>query len=167
MKKFSFIISVMLFACFSFMACEKQEKTADTEKVHCAQEIQNPTKTGTLFSISTRCGHTISECGGNCTVTPFGHVDCQGTGNHCEKTANILVVPTTGSLYTATTQDSTDLTSDPYFSMPARSLYTGMDDTGLPRWLNIPAQFVLRDSTTRLFTFTGVFFSQQQVYKNQ
>ncbi len=66
-----------------------------------------------------------------------------------------------------TTQDSTDLTSDPYFNMPARSLYTGMDDTGLPRWLNIPAQFVLRDSTTRLFTFTGVFFSQQQVYKNQ
>ena len=51
--------------------------------------------------------------------------------------------------------------------MPARSLYTGMDDTGLPRWLNIPAQFVLRDSTTRLFTFNGVFFSQQQVYKNQ
>ena len=50
--------------------------------------------------------------------------------------------------------------------MPSRSLYTGMDDSGAPRWLNIPAQLSLRDSITRVFTFTGVYFSQQQVYKN-
>ena len=167
MKKFILSIFAMLFMAFIFTACEKQSSTKKPEVTQYAQQIANGQKTGTLYSISIRCGHTISECGGNCSVTPYGHVDCQGTGNHCEKTANIIVTPVSASLYTATTQDSTDLTSDPYFSMPARSLYTGMDNSGLPRWLNIPAQFVLRDSTTRLFTFNGVFFSQQQVYKNQ
>ena len=79
----------------------------------------------------------------------------------------IVAQQSSDSFKAKTTQDSTDLTSAPYFNMPVRSLYTGMDDSGLPRWLNIPAQFVLRDSATRLFTFNGVFFSQQQVYKNQ
>ena len=159
--------------CFSMVtvilvACEKREHLVeDANIVYYAQELPNEQKTGTLFSMTIRCGHTISECGGNCMSAPYGHVDCQGGGNHCEMSSNILVVPVSAGLYTATTQDSTDLTSDPYFNMPARSLYTGMDDTGLPRWLNIPAQFVLRDSATHLFTFNGVFFSQQQVYKNQ
>ena len=98
---------------------------------------------------------------------PYGHADCQGAGNHCTMSANILVEPVSSSLYTATTQDSTDLTSEEFFNMPARSLYTGMDEAGSPRWLNIPAQLSIRDSVTRVFTFNGVFFSQQQVYKNQ
>ena len=166
MKKNLFYYFLYIFLT-SFMACNKITSNNEVEKIHLAQELPSEQKTGVLFLISTRCGHTISECGGNCGSTPFGHVDCQGTGSNCEVSASILVTPSSASFYTATTQDSTDLTSDPYFSMPDRSLYTGMDDTGLPRWLNIPAQFVLRDSTTRLFTFTGVFFSQQQVYKNQ
>ena len=150
-----------------FVACEKREHPVkDANIVYYAQEVPNEQKTGTLFYMTIRCGHTYSECGGTCMPSPYGHVDCQGIGTNCEMSSNILVVPVSAGLYTATTQDSTDLTSAPYFNMPARSLYTGMDDTGLPRWLNIPAQFVLRDSTTRLFTFTGVFFSQQQEYKN-
>ena len=167
MFKYFFSISVLLLAiAFSFMSCEKREHL-DPVHEQWAQEIPNAKKTGTLFSIGIMCGHTISECGGNCLPPSIGgHADCQGAGKHCVVAANILVVPVGSSLYTATTQDSTDLTSEEFFNMPSRSLYTGMDDSGAPRWLNIPAQLSLRDSITRVFTFTGVYFSQQQVYNN-
>lgn len=166
-KKFFFISVLLAAILFSFMACEKRE-TLKIDTEHWAQEIPNDKKTGTLYSIGTLCGHTISECGGNCMPPLFGgHLDCQGNGTHCAMSATMLVEPVSSSLYTATTQDSTDLTSEEFFNMPARSLYTGMDDSGAPRWLNIPAQLSLRDSVTRVFTFNGVFFSQQQVYKNK
>lgn len=167
---FKYFLSIFVLLCaiaFSFISCEKREHfVSDNE--HWAQEIPNAQKTGTLFSIGTLCGHTVSECGGNCLPPPYsGHVDCQGYGRHCTMAATVLVVPATSSLYTATTQDSTDLTSEEFFNMPARSLYTGMDETGTPRWLNIPAQLSIRDSVTRLFTFNSVHFTNYQEYKNQ
>lgn len=169
MRKIYFSVSVLLCAItFSFMSCEKREHFI-TDNEHWAQEIPNAQKTGTLFSIGCLCGHTISECGGNCNMPPYnGHVDCQGYGTHCTMASTMLVVPITSSLYTATTQDSTDLTSEEFFNMPARSLYMGQDpDTGEHQWLNIPAQLSIRDSITRLFTFTGVHFTDYQEYKNQ
>lgn len=166
MYKYFFFIFMSLFAIFvSLMSCEKRTPLV-AEYNHCAQEIPNDKKTGTLFSITTLCGHTISECGGNCMMTPFGHADCQGPGSSCTMSANILVEPTASSSFIATTQDSTDLTSEEFFNMPDRSLYTGLDGDGKPCWLNIPAQLAIRDSVTRLFTFSGVFYSSQQVYKN-
>ena len=166
---FKHFLSIFVLLCaisLSFFSCEKRESlTIDSE--HWAQEIPNAKKTGTLFSISMQCGHTISECGGNCNMSPFGgHVDCQGHGNHCTMSATLSVVSVGANLYTATTQDSTDLTSEEFFNMPERSLYTGLDNSGAPRWLNIPAQFALRDSVTRVFTFTGLYYSDQQIYKN-
>ena len=164
-------ISFFVLLCaitFSFMSCEKREQFV-TDSEHWAQEIPNAKKTGTLFSIGTLCGHTVSECGGNCLPPPIGgHADCQGYGSHCTMSATVLVVPVTSSLYTATTQDSTDLTSEEFFNMPARSLYMGQDPaTGEHQWLNIPAQLSIRDSITRLFTFSGVHFTDYQKYKNQ
>ena len=166
-KNLIYFFVLLLAMTISFMSCEKRDSlTIDSE--HWAQEIPSAKKTGTLYSIGTLCGHTASECGGNCIPPPIGgHVDCQGNGTHCAKSATILVESVTSTLYTATTQDSTDLTSEEFFNMPARSLYTGLDNSGAPRWLNIPAQLSIRDSVTRVFTFSGVYFSQQQVYKNQ
>lgn len=160
----------MIMAVMGLISCEKSQTVTSNfeDEMNRAELIGNGQKSGTLYNMSIQVGHSAAGCPG--CVTNMGqtyHVDCQGAGNICTSSGIINVAPVAANLYTATTQDSTDLTSEPYFNMPARSLYTGMDDTGLPRWLNIPAQFVLRDSTTRLFTFTGVFFSQQQVYKNQ
>ena len=167
---FKHFLSIFVLLCaitFSFMSCEKREHFV-TDNEHWAQEIPNAKKTGTLFSIGSLCGHTISECGGNCNMPPFGgHVDCQGHGTHCTMASTMLVVPVTSTLYTATTQDSTDLTDEEFFNMPDRSFYTGLDGDGKPCWLNIPAQLAIRDSVTRLFTFNNVYFSLQQRYKNQ
>lgn len=164
-------LPVMMTLCMTFLlftACEKRQ-AGENLYDHTAQLIPDNRKTGSLYSINTSCGHTASQCPNGCIHTPSGsfHVDCQGWGNTCAKVASLYVVSVSGGLYTATTQDSTDLTSEEFFNMPARSLYTGLDNSGAPRWLNIPAQLSLRDSVTRVFTFNGVFFSQQQVYKNK
>ena len=166
MYLFSAIIIVIVF----MTSCEKSKNISSDpiDEWNRAELINNGLRTGTLYNVSFQCGHSGATCPG--CVTRNGqtfHVDCQGQGTLCSSSSIVNVQLASGNIYTATTQDSTDLTSAPYFNMPARSLYTGMDDSGLPRWLNIPAQFVLRDSTTRLFTFNGVFFSQQQIYKNQ
>ena len=166
MYLFSAIIIVIVF----MTSCEKSKNISSDpiDEWNRAELINNGMRTGTLYNVSFQCGHSGATCPGCVSVAgQVYHVDCQGAGSQCTSSGIINVVPVAANLYTATTQDSTDLTSAPYFNMPARSLYTGMDDSGLPRWLNIPAQFVLRDSTTHLFTFNGVFFSQQQVYKNQ
>ena len=159
----------MVFLIVFLSSCSKKENEVRFDHDNTAILMSNSHKSGTLYNVTMVCGHLASQCPNGCVTTEVGtvHVNCQGWGHTCTRTASLSVVPAAGGVYTATTQDSTDLTSDPYFNMPARSLYTGMDDSGLPRWLNIPAQFVLRDSTTRLFIFNGVFFSQQQVYKNQ
>ena len=169
MKRTFLWVATIITICL-LSSCEKSKTNLPDpiDEWNRAELISNGQKAGTLYSVSIQCGHSGANCPG--CVTHNGqtfHVDCQGNGNLCNRSGIVNVQLVSGNMYTATTQDSTDLTSDPYFNMPARSLYTGMDDTGLPRWLNIPAQFVLRDSITRLFTFTGVFFSQQQVYKNQ
>ena len=160
----------MIMAVMGLISCEKSQNVISNvgDEMNRAELISSGQKSGTLYSMSIQVGHSAAGCPGCVNVEGHTvHVDCQGAGNLCTTSAIVSVQLVSANLYTATTQDSTDLTSEPYFNMPARSLYTGMDDTGPPRWLNIPAQFVLRDSTTRLFTFTGVFFSQQQVYKNQ
>jgi hypothetical protein len=49
--------------------------------------------------------------------------------------------------------------------MPDRSLeYTDEDNNRV--YLNIPAQMVYRDTATKQFTFTGLFFSETPEYTN-
>ncbi|MBR6062846.1 MAG: hypothetical protein IKP54_01605 [Bacteroidales bacterium] len=68
--------------------------------------------------------------------------------------------------YTATTLDSTALTNEDFFNMPSRSLFVEYDEKHNEVWLNIPAQFVYRDSLSRQFTFTGLFYSNSAYYAN-
>ena len=164
-KHFLFIFVLLSAISFSFFSCEKRE-TLKIDTEHWAQEIPNDKKTGTLYSIGTLCGHTISECGGNCMPPLFGgHLDCQGYGTHCAMSATLNVVSVGVNQFVGTTQDSTDLTGEEFFNMPDRSLYLGMDG-GKPLWLNIPAQLSIRDSVTRVFTFNGLYYSGKQVYQN-
>lgn len=165
-------LSFMLFLGGLFFAVAVFHTSCDTEKdssmaietEHIAKLLSNGQKSGALYIVQTRCGHTYRECNGMCSL---GHLDCQGYGSTCAKSATLSVTPVSSTLYTGTTQDSTDLTDDPFFNMPDRSLFVGKDDSGTDIWLNIPAQLVYRDSVTRLFTFSGLYYSSRQVYKNQ
>ena len=70
-----------------------------------------------------------------------------------------------GNNITATTTDTFGLTSGDFFLMPDRSLnYT--DDENNRIYLNIPEQLLFRDTTTRQFTFTGLFFTDTPAYIN-
>ena len=166
----SYFLSVIVLATFSLLSCEKSKTIPHPigDEWNRAELISNGQKTGTLYNLSFQCGHSGANCSGCVTIAgQTVHVDCQGDGTTCNRSGIVNVQLVSGNIYRATTQDSTDITSDSFFNMPDRSLYMGMDNTGLPCWMNIPAQLVWRDSTTRLFTFNGVFFSQQQMYKNQ
>ena len=166
MRKKLFIISA---AVLFFASCEKNNLHLTIENEHVAELVSTNQKSLSYYNISTQVGHTAAGCNGCVTVDgQLVHINCQGAGNVCTISAYVCVAPVSGSLYTATTQDSTDLTSEEFFNMPARSLYLGQDPaTGEHQWLNIPAQLSIRDSITRLFTFTGVHFTDYQEYKNQ
>jgi len=166
MRKKLFIISA---AVLFFASCEKHNLHQTIENEHVAELVSTNQKSLSYYNISTQVGHTAAECNGCVTINgQHYHVDCQGWGHTCTGSAQLCVASVSGGLYTATTQDSTDLTSEEFFNMPARSLYLGQDPaTGEHQWLNIPAQLSIRDSLTRLFTFNGVHFTDYQEYKNQ
>jgi len=87
-----------------------------------------------------------------------------GEGNICRQ-ATSVVLNQIGTAVTATTTDTFGLTSLDFFLMPDRSLEY-VDEKGNHIFLNIPSQLVFRDSTTRQFTFTGLFYSSAAAYSN-
>ncbi len=165
MKKTLPITFLTLLTLFS--ACEK-EKVDTTIKEPARNRvvvIPSESKTGNTTLLVTMIGHNAKDCTG-CVVVDghLTHVNCQGAGNYCSVSAAVNLQQT-GMTFTATTTDTFDLTSEDFFLMPDRSLnYT--DEKGNIIFLNIPAQLVYRDSTTRQFTFTGLSFSEKAAYNN-
>ena len=92
------------------------------------------------------------------------HIDCQGSGNECTVSTNVILSDNS-SYISAVTTDTFGLTDQSFFNMPARSLYSE-DEKGQPVYLNIPAQLVYRDSTTLQFTFTGLYYTESPDYTN-
>ena len=132
----------------------------------CHKITVSTDKTGSAYTITTRCGHSGDKCPGCVTIAGKSyHVPCQGQGNVCLVNIGVSLNPQLDGTYTATTLDASELTSEDFFLMPDRSLnYT--DEKGNRIFLNIPAQLVYRDSTTRQFTFTGLFYSNRAAYSN-
>lgn len=150
-----------------FSACEK-EKVDTTIKDPARNRvvvIPSDSKTGNTTLLMMRIGHNAKDCTG-CVVVDghLTHVNCQGAGNYCPVSAAVNLQQT-GMTFTATTTDTFDLTSEDFFLMPDRSL-NYRDEKGNIIFLNIPAQLVYRDSTTRQFTFTGLSFSEKAAYNN-
>lgn len=150
-----------------FSSCKKKFQ-GENYYSNVATRIESSTKYSSIYNLTIYCGHDRSICKNSC-ITINGvntHIDCMGFGNLC--TANFAVRTTmvANNDYTATTLDSTALKGEDFFSMPSRSLFVEYDDKNNEVWLNIPAQLVYRDSTTLLFTFTGLYYSNSQIYAN-
>ncbi len=154
----------------AMLMCPSSEKTTDTqgEGYHSDNKvILLPTETkesSYLLTITT--GHLRTHCGGSC-ISINGkpcHIDCMGDGHICLTSAAVSLNQV-GADLTATTTDTFGLTTEDFFVMPDRSLnYT--DDNNNRIFLNIPAQLVCRDTATKQFTFTGLFFSETPEYTN-
>lgn len=162
MKKF--IIPVLFMICF--YSCQKSDKTQNFNHEFTAVPLNQGAKES-LYTLSFAAGHTATGCKGCVTVCGVSyHVDCMGAGQECVNSTIVSLVQVSNNNYTATTLDSTALTSEDFYNMPSRSLFVGYDNHNKDIYLNIPAQFVYRDSVSLQFTFTGLYYSDSQIYGN-
>lgn len=164
MKK---IVLLSLLSCFAILSCKKTDMK-HVSNFESTAVLSEETAKGTNYLLYFQTGHKASECRGCVTMNGVSfHVECMGPGNECLNSSLVSLIQNSGNDYTATTLDSTALTSEAFFNMPDRSLFVGYDDKNNEMWLNIPAQLVFRDSTTQQFTFTGLYYSNAQVYENE
>lgn len=165
MKK---LLTLTLLAALLLGACEKEENQTATQGQTLNRVIllPNEEKTGApSIILALTMGHNSKDCKGCIMIDGhIFHVDCMGNGNYCATIAAVQLQQI-GTTVTATTTDTFDLTTEDFFLMPDRSLnYT--DENNKRIFLNIPRQMVYRDTATRQFTFTGLFFSTTATFNN-
>ena len=160
-------IELLLFALFMlFMSCQKSQSEIK-QQTSTVGTVTNFSKSMVSYLITFQSGHSGKGCPG--CVLDHGkwiHIDCQGYGNLCELQSQITLTQVDENLFSATTTDSTELTDADLFNMPARSLFVELDKNKKEVWLNIPAQLVYRDSSTRQFTLNGLYYSDRAAYRN-
>ena len=152
-------------------ACNKVSYTKSPGPMpeNYAKVESSSSKEGEPIEITYRVGHTASECNNSCVVINGepSHIDCQGRGKACLVT--IVIWPIGGQpkspTFSAVVDTVRDLTTEDFFLMPDRSL-TVIGNADTTMYLNIPGQYLFRDTTTHQFTFTGLFFSDEAVYSN-
>lgn len=165
MKK---VLTILFLITALFIACSKEINQVESNDHSKNRVITLPndgkTESSTVL-LALSVGHSAKDCKGCWMINGhLVHINCQGAGNDCSITAAVQLQQN-GLDITAVTTDTFDLTSEDFFLMPDRSLnYT--DEKGNRIFLNIPAQLVYRDSTTRQFTFTGLFYSNRAAYSN-
>ena len=164
MKK---VLTFTLLAAVLFGACEKE--IGNIEMQHPSPNrvvlIPSEAKTAANAILVSQIGHNGKDCPG-CVYNDgqMIHLDCMGFGHYCAFVTSVHLQQT-GSDITATTTDTFGLTSGDFFLMPDRSL-SYIDEDNNRIFLNIPEQLLFRDTTTRQFTFTGLFFSDAPAYSN-
>ena len=150
--------------CLSAMSCQRVEETG-AWTFNRLVLAPSEGKSESSFYVFVQMGHDAKGCSG-CVLSNghMVHVDCQGFGNKCAKFTRVALQEVEGG-YTMTTLDTSGLTSEDFFNMPARSLnYTDEDNNRV--FLNIPPQLVWRDTATRQFTFTGLSITSGPLYEN-
>ena len=162
MKLSSFLLALLAIAWLA-SSCSKEEKPQDAHS-NCLVPLETGSKDASYLLI-TSMGHDGKNCPGCVLVNGrLRHVDCQGAGSECLKSACVSLQQV-GADLVATTVDTFGLTSEDFFNMPARSLnYVDEDENHV--FLNIPAQLVYRDNTTLQFTFTGLSITSGPLYEN-
>lgn len=158
----TFLAAMMLFA-----ACERVNREVELYQPSLNRVVAIPSdrKTASITMFVLQIGHDGKNCPG-CILNDGNliHIDCMGDGHYC-RLVSAVQLQQIGTTVTATTTDTFDLTTEDFFLMPDRSLnYT--DENNKRIFLNIPRQMVYRDTATRQFTFTGLFFSTTATFNN-
>jgi len=138
------ILFFLSFAIPLFFSCKEKVSYFQTHEF-TAERLSGDSKESNIFLLSTSIGHLASDCPNGGCVYSGGrkfHVDCMGYGHVCCSSSSVSLTQVSGNNYTATTLDSTALTSEDFFNMPSRSLFVEYDDKNNEVWLNIPAQLV-------------------------
>lgn len=150
----------LLIMIFSAVGCQKG--VSPQTDGNYVIPIKSESKDGGHFFVFF-AGHDGKNCPGCVMIGGhLYHVECQGAGTKCRVSSKVSIAQS-GSVVTATTTDTFDLTSEDFFLMPARSLYYA-DSLNNSVYLNIPGQLLFRDTTTQQFTFTGLSFTSKPLY---
>lgn len=152
------IASVVSVLCIT---CQKRQPTllSDNKLI----QLDSQEKAVNQYVMYCSMGHDKSTCKGCIMIDGvMRHVDCQGGGSMCRKASTVSLTSTDTSLY-ATTVDTFGFTDLDVLNMPSRSFSLEIDE-GEYTYLNVPAQFVYRDTTTLQFTFTGLSFTDRPLY---
>lgn len=155
---FFIITSLIVYSC---QKTEIPRQHSSNYIISCPTDV----KATNTYLLSIRAGHDGKNCPG-CILHEgkFIHRNCIGHGNYCNLMAQVTLDMVDAGI-TATTTDTFGLTSEDFFLMPDRSLnYT--DENNNRIFLNIPGQLVYRDTATKQFAFTGLFFSDTAAYSN-
>lgn len=165
---------VLLAASLMMVACNKMEKSGSTDPMpdnYATIGCSSPEESNRPIEITFTAGHNASECNNSCITENGvpGHADCQGFGNACAVTIRLWPIfgHPKGETFNALVDTVWSLTTEDFFNMPSRSLTVLDAPSKDEMYLNIPAQLVIRDTVTRQFTFTGLYFSEGPVYTNE
>lgn len=148
--------------------------------------FENNTKA--IYQLSMRMGHEASECTGCVVVngTPT-HVPCRGPGSSCNvnsvvqvslSESHISLIPGQPFEYYTVTSLSyelldslalmDDLRNDNFFLFPDRSFWvTGDLVDWRQRWMNIPEQYIKRNTDDTLLYYDRVTFTSTPLFNNQ
>ncbi|MBP5496668.1 MAG: hypothetical protein J6X98_05815 [Bacteroidales bacterium] len=159
--KIGIVISALLMLATT-QSC--REESLQKQRIGYLIPKKTNEKTGNQYVLFCLLGHDGSRCPGCLLINgKWTHVDCQGVGSACNKVTNVALSYNVDNDLIATTLDTIGLTELDYINMPAESFALEIDP-GVYSYLNIPAQLVYRDNTTKQFTFTGLSFSDRPLY---
>jgi len=168
-------VFMLAFVCFS---CKKNDIFSPSElpfdnlKQNEATWI-NPTPTKGLnewlLKLKIFLGHTADQCGDKCIYIfgIYGHADCRGFGNICEKRAEAkLSLDTITGEYTLVILDVDVFGNDLDYPFPDRSFIITNPQNNVEHWLNVPEQVLLRANDQLPFIIDSVWFSEYQELDN-
>jgi hypothetical protein len=165
----------------------RSEVVTQEEPINTASIIFSGSPNKKCYQINMKMGHDASECTG-CVVingTPT-HVPCRGPGDKCTVQSIVAVAPIETHIslipgqptnfYNVTSLSSAVLDSlglfdalrdDDFFLFPDRSFWINGNATDWRiRWMNIPEQYIKRNSDDGLLYYERVSFTSAPLYDN-
>lgn len=193
--KYLFKITLLALIPFLVIQCEedpvpfsRNEVVSQTTPTTTANGFLFDNNTKAIYQLNMKMGHEASECTGCVVVngTPT-HVPCRGPGSSCNvnsvvqvelSESHISLIPGQPFEYYIVTSLSHDLLDslvlmdelrdDDFFLFPDRSFWvTGNLVDWRQRWMNIPEQYIKRNTDDSLLYYDRVTFTSTPLFNNQ
>lgn len=192
--KYFFKFLPILFLFILFDGCteyptslQRNEVITEDSPAAIAEELDGSVPDKIYYQTTMRMGHDASSCNGCVLINgQLTHIDCRGAGDKCAVMSAICVSVLPGqisfsssnywghSFVVSSVPDSIlssfsnvydDFSAEDGIDFPAQSFWiTGSCVNSEYRWMNIPSQFIKRDTEDHLFYYDGVTFTKQPLY---
>ena len=183
------LISLVMIQCVEdpdpFLRTEVVSQTAPTTT---ATGFLYENNTKAIYQLSMRMGHEASECTGCVVINGVPtHIPCRGPGTSCTVNSVVQVTLSESHIslipgqpfeyYTITSLSEEildslvlmdELRDEDFFLFPDRSFWvTGTFVDWRNRWMNIPEQYIKRNTDDSLLYYDRVSFTSTPLFNNQ